>query len=501
MLSPLYGRPAVVKTAAIALSLAWALLWLAPAGANAAPESLSALRSVLTREMALAGADSGAYVYDTSARRLLYESRGDTPHPPASVEKLYTSTTALIHFGPSAQLQTTVLGVGTLDAAGVWHGTLYLHGGGDPTFGTTAFIDSTYGAGDGASVSQLALALRSAGVRRVEGPLLGDESLFDALRGGPTTGYATDPEVEGVLSALAFNRGETGTATGLHAPAAYAAQQFAAALRAIGIVVTGGTGTGIAPPAATRLAAVASPPLSTLLRLMLPPSDNYFAETLVKDIGASFGGAGSTAAGAAVVRATIAALGIHISVVDGSGLSRADATTPDQVATLLTDYVASPLYGVLRGALARPGQTGTLSLRMRGSAAVGRCNAKTGTLDFVSNLAGWCTAEGGHTLAFAFLMDGIDVTTAHVLQDVMTIALARYDDGTPAGVPAPPPALLGGPTGPTGATGPTGPTGPTGARGPGATGGSAGGTVVAPPGTVVVPTGSGASNTTGGTSG
>ncbi len=496
----------------MALALTWALLWLAPAGASAAPESLSALRGELAHEMALAGPGSGAYVYDTSARRLLYQSRGDTPHPPASVEKLYTSTTALIHFGPTARLQTTVLGVGTLDAAGVWHGDLYLHGGGDPTFGTTAFIDGTYGAGDGASVSQLAESLRTAGVRRVEGRLLGDESLFDALRGGPTTGYATDPEVEGVLSALAFNRGASGTATGLHAPAAYAAQRFAAALRGIGIVVTGGTGAGIAPGAATPLAAVASPPLGTLLRLMLPPSDNYFAETLVKDIGASFGGAGTTAAGAAVVRATIAALGIHISVVDGSGLSRADATTPDQVATLLTDYVASPLYGVLRGALARPGQTGTLSLRMRGSAAVGRCAAKTGTLNFVSNLAGWCTAEGGHTLAFAFFMDGIDVLTAHVLQDGMTIALARYDDGTPAGAPAPAPPLLVAPTGPTGPSGPSGSTGATGpagtggpggasgARGSGAAGGS-GGAGAPPAGTVVVPAGSGASTAAGGTSG
>ena len=219
MLSPLYGRPAVVKSALIALVLAWGLLAAAPAGAGATPESLAALRAALAHEMALAGPDSGAYVYDTSARRLLYASRGDVAHPPASVEKLYTSTTALVHFGPNAQLQTTVLGVGALDASGVWHGDLYLHGGGDPTFGTTAFIDAWYGTGEGASVAALAGLVRRAGVRRVDGRVLGDESLFDALRGGPTTGYALDPEVEGTLSALAFNRGATGTATGLHAPA------------------------------------------------------------------------------------------------------------------------------------------------------------------------------------------------------------------------------------------------------------------------------------------
>ena len=162
------------------------------------------------------------------------------------------------------------------------------------------------------------------------------------------------------------------------------------------------------------------------------------------------------------MKATIAVLGIHISVVDGSGLSRSDRTSPDQVATLLTDYVASPLYGVLHDALARPAQTGTLIDRMNGSAAVGRCVAKTGTLDFVSNLAGWCRAVGGHTIAFALLMDGIDVTAAHALQDAMTEAIARYDDGTPAGTPAPPPPLLAAVTAPSGPTAPIPPVGTTG---------------------------------------
>ena len=42
-----------------------------------------------------------------------------------------------------------------------------------------------------------------------------------------------------------------------------------------------------------------SPTMATLVRLTLVPSDNLFAEMLLKDLGAQFGGAGSTAAGAA----------------------------------------------------------------------------------------------------------------------------------------------------------------------------------------------------------
>ena len=455
--------------------------------AAAARESAAALHTSIAHAMAAAGGESGAYVYDVSERRVLFEVDADVPRPPASVEKLYTSTTALVKLGPSARLQTSVLGVGILSSSGVWQGNLYLHGGGDPTFGSTGFDDATYGPGNGATVSQLALALRRTGVKRVDGRVLGDESLFDDLRGVPYSNYAPDPvDVEGILSALAFDRGESGNQRGLHAPAEYAAQEFAAELHHVGITVTGGYGVGVAPTGATRLASVGSPPLSTLLRLMDAPSDNYLAETLVKDIGAYAAGHGTTAAGARVVRETMAQLGLRISVVDGSGLSRLDETTPHQVVELLTDLTASPLGTVLRAALARPGQTGTLSDRMAGTAAVGRCQAKTGTLDFVSNLAGWCTALGGHTIVFAMLMDGIDVYTAHVLQDAITVAIAQFDDGTPAEPPPPPPPLLAGtggsPTGNggTGTTGPTGPTGATGATTVGSVKGSPSGTPAPP---------------------
>ena len=67
-----------------------------------------------------------------------------------------------------------------------------------------------------------------------------------------------------------------------------------------------------APPAPrsepTQLAQVQSPTIAQLLGLMLPPSDNFFAETLLKDLGARFAGAGTTAAGASVVSSTIATL-------------------------------------------------------------------------------------------------------------------------------------------------------------------------------------------------
>jgi len=84
---------------------------------------------------------------------------------------------------------------------------------------------------------------------------------------------------------------------------------------------------------------------------------------------------------------------------------------------------------VLRSSLPVPGRTGTLRTRMRGTAAVSRCRAKTGTINLVSALAGYCTTADGHHLAFAFLMSAINVGAARRIQDRMTVALARVSLG------------------------------------------------------------------------
>ena len=158
---------------------------------------------------------------------------------------------------------------------------------------------------------------------------------------------------------------------------------------------------------------------------MLPPSDNFFAEMLVKGLGARFGGAGTTAAGAAVVSMTISELlGIHPQVVDGSGLSEADRTSPYQVADLLVELQPTPIGTVLRHSLAVAGRTGTLALRMRDTGAAGRCQGKTGTLTGVSNLVGYCQSSDGHLLAFAIFNDAIATEAAHTFQDHMAITLA-----------------------------------------------------------------------------
>jgi D-alanyl-D-alanine carboxypeptidase/D-alanyl-D-alanine-endopeptidase (penicillin-binding protein 4) len=412
--------------ALFALFAPFSLAALPPAPARA-QGSAGALQAALAGQLARAGGASSAYVYDLSAAQPLFSQRAGVLRPPASVEKLYTATAALQLMGAQARLHTSVLGSGQLAPGGVWEGDLYLRGGGDPTFGSTAFIRAHYG-GVGARVSELAAQLvQLDGIHHITGSIQGDESILNNARGEPASGFAPDPFLEGTLSGLAFNRGESGSQGGPHAPAVFAAHALRAALKHDGVSSRGPSGSATTPPGATPLAQVASPTLARLLALMLPPSDNFFAEMLIKDLGATYGGAGSTGAGAVVASQTIASLlGIHPRIVDGSGLSRADRTSASQIATLLIALAPTPAGALLRGALAIAGRSGTLAHRMKRSPAAGRCQGKTGTLIGVSNLVGYCSSQGGHLLAFAIFIDGISIELAHTIQDRMAASIAAY---------------------------------------------------------------------------
>src|ERR1700759_5061152 len=118
------------------LALLVALLALSAAPAEAA--GLAATKRVLNREMARAGAYSGAYVVDLDTNQVLYSYKADTPRMPASVNKLYTASTALLLYGAQGHLTTSVLAPALPDDTGTIQGNLVLRGGGDPTFDTTA---------------------------------------------------------------------------------------------------------------------------------------------------------------------------------------------------------------------------------------------------------------------------------------------------------------------------------------------------------------------------
>jgi serine-type D-Ala-D-Ala carboxypeptidase/endopeptidase (penicillin-binding protein 4) len=389
------------------------------------PRALIRLRASLRKTLRQAGPGVGVAVYDLTTHAWLFTLHERTRRPPASVEKLYTTLALLHRLGPTATLKTRVLSSGHLGPHGTWHGDLYLTGGGDPTLGDGAF-NRIWEGGHGPTATELARTLVAAGIKRVKGRIIGDESLFDTLRAGPSTGFAPDlPDFGGELSALTYDHGST--LGHVRSPAAFAARALARTLRAMHVKVKASPGTGRAPSAARVLATVDSPPLSVLLRLMDVPSDDLFAEMLTKQLGARFDRAGSIAAGARVIGRTIADVyHLHPSIVDGSGLSRDDRSSPLDVVDLLRQIWRTPAGKQLADALPVVGVNGTVRRIGGRTPAAGRCLAKTGTLNNVTNLAGYCHSRGHQEVAFALFVDGPPNWTATPMMSQLVGAIAAY---------------------------------------------------------------------------
>jgi D-alanyl-D-alanine carboxypeptidase/D-alanyl-D-alanine-endopeptidase (penicillin-binding protein 4) len=403
------------------LSLLALLLLLALAVASPAQAvDRAGLRSTLAKLQPRLGTSAAAYVVDLASGEPIYAHREDLALAPASNEKLFVTATALLRFGVGGTLATTLRsapGV-TVDADGALRGDLYLVGGGDPTLGDPG-------------LTSLADQLAQAGVTRITGGVIGDESLFDTLRGGPDSAYRPDSDLGGWLSALAWRHGRSGAGS----PARAAATQLATMLKARDITygrkpragVMASTGATLAQAEATPLATVPSPTMGALVAATNLPSENFYAEMLAKALGAHYGANGSTAAGLAVARADLASFGIHPKLVDGSGLSRSDRTTPRQVVRLLQRMDGQDSVATWTASLPVAGRSGTLRKRMRGTAAAGRCQGKTGTLIGVSALSGYCTTTGGARVAFSLIENRVCTSCAKAIEDRMVAAIAKLD--------------------------------------------------------------------------
>ena len=391
---------------------------------RAAQDADSALRDKLAGSMRAAGPFSGAYVVNVDRGRTVFRWRHTNARILASNAKLFTTAAALARFGSAARLSTEVRGDGDLEPDGTYRGNLYLVGGGDPTFGSRRFARRAYGGG--AAVEDLAGKLKQAGIERVTGRVLGDESRFDLLRGGPDSGFRTSIWV-GPLSALSYNRGlATEGGRGFQgAPAAFAAARLDSALAQRKVGVRGVPRSGRVPAGSQIIASVSSPKMARLAALTNKPSDNFFAETLLKDLAMQANGRGTTAGGARIAAGFAARVGSRVRLVDGSGLARGNRASPFGVARLLMAMRhRKEDFPAFFESLSIAGRDGTLRPRMRRGPARSRCRGKTGTISGVSAVSGYCEARSGETYVFSILMNGVSPFAARNLQDGMLQAIA-----------------------------------------------------------------------------
>jgi D-alanyl-D-alanine carboxypeptidase/D-alanyl-D-alanine-endopeptidase (penicillin-binding protein 4) len=226
------------------------------------------------------------------------------------------------------------------------------------------------------------------------------------------------------MSALVYDHGMSAAHM---SPAIFAAHELALTLRGEGMKVGAASRTRVTPTGAAQLAAVSSPPISVLVRLMDVPSDDLIADMLAKKLGARLAGQGTLLEGAAAIQDLISShYNVHPAIFDGSGLDRDDRSSPGDVVTLLRKLWATPTGNDLYAALPVVGKQGTVQSIGAHTPAAGHCVAKTGTLDDVTNLAGYCRAHGGKSLAFALMIDGPPNYASFPVLSRVVAAIARY---------------------------------------------------------------------------
>jgi D-alanyl-D-alanine carboxypeptidase/D-alanyl-D-alanine-endopeptidase (penicillin-binding protein 4) len=158
------------------------------------------------------------------------------------------------------------------------------------------------------------------------------------------------------------------------------------------------------PPHAERT----SPTLAEDIAVTLKVSQNLHAEMLLRRLGAQYGGDGSFAEGARVVRQFLLNAGLDgddFIFYDGSGLSGHDLVTPRATAKLLAYATGQPWFAQWRVGLPIGGEDGTLAQRFPKAPLKDHLFAKTGTLSEARALSGYVDCASGKTVIFSVMVD------------------------------------------------------------------------------------------------
>jgi len=308
--------------------------WTSPNGTQALSTDLSTMITSRVR-----GGHFGVMVVSLTRGDTLFEQNASEMMQPASTMKLFSTAAALDRFGPDHTFSTDVLRDGPVGTDGTVQGNLYLRGDGDPSLSARFFRDANL------PMATLAQSIVAAGVKKVAGDLVYDETVFDDKRipdGWKTTylgaayaarvsalslnenlvwvvvspaGKVAQVTLEPVSTTIPLRSkvrltggrggriiarraadggidvsGTIGALSGplkyslvVDDPALFTAGALNAALQNAGVTVTGKVRPGATPTAATKVAGVASPPLAQIVSEMNRESINIVAELLFRD--------------------------------------------------------------------------------------------------------------------------------------------------------------------------------------------------------------------------
>lgn len=342
----------------------------------------------------------GLYVYDLTTETPVYQHGYQQVMRPASTMKILTGVLALERLGSDYTLTTGIYV--TAPIADTLRGNVVVRGGFDPLCG----VDD---------LRALIGALHRNGIVYIAGDVYFDLSFKSNDPYG--WGWCWDDN-DTPLTPLYLQGKDTFESA------------FETMLLESGIQVQGIFRAGQLSDNA-QLLATRSHSIGQILLPMMKKSDNHFAESLFYQIAAlSRKPFASRKDAEAEYQSFVRRLGLephHYQFADGSGLSLYNYVTPELlVQTLRYAHHNKEIYTHLLPTMPVMGRDGTLRKRGRNTAAQDKVQAKTGTLEGVSSLAGYALAANGHQLCFAIINQGLlKAATARRFQDHVCRALTE----------------------------------------------------------------------------
>lgn len=351
---------------------------------------------------------SGVLIYNPLLQDTIFAMNETRPMIPASLTKLFTTSTSLGVMGGDHKLSTRLFSDDINFNDKTINGNLYIKG-----FGNSVFTES--------DLQELVNNVVAKGVVKITGSIIGDDSYIDNI-------YTREDWIEGegsnvrlpLISALVVDRNRKTIrkkvrrryrylSENIKDPPLYAATLLTEKLRSSGVEITGKTLTGKTPPN-TYLLGEKSIRLKELISLINKHSDNFLAECLFKTLGAEFSGVqGNSFFSQQAILKFIKDNNIFsqgTEIVDGSGISRSDQATPLAINGVLEKmYFDLVHFDDFYNSLSIAGVDGTLRGRMLGSSAENNFRGKTGTLNGVTGLAGYLTTINDEDLIVTIIFE------------------------------------------------------------------------------------------------
>lgn len=442
----------------------------------------------LAKKYGVSSKDVGIYatIGEGEELKTLLDVNGNKMMVPASISKIATASAVLSSFPPGSKFKTQLLTSGDLKN-GTLKGTLYLKGGGDPSFVSE-------------NMWYLVNVFTRTKIKKIEGDIVVDDSLFDKVRydlsrqkervdraydapvgamsfnwnsvnifirangAGNGADVTIDPEndyirlinkaktVSGSANKLLADRQEDRKFPGdvIHVggsigqglrevvvfknitqPDLWAGYNLKAFLAQRGIQLTGTVRNGVTPEKAELMAESESKAIEQMVADMNKFSNNYVAEMLTKNLGAVKKTKGATLAdGVMVINEHMQSLGVpadQYHLQSPSGLSRDNKLSSFAMWKVLqhlrNDFRVQPEFLT---SLPIAGVDGTLKKRMKNSPAERWVRAKTGFLTGVVSLAGYAGLEDGRVVTFSFVYNGsTDETKIRAFFDNLLIYLVK----------------------------------------------------------------------------